>query len=74
MSKYEELKEQVLEETSWAIDSINENHAYGPQIPEKIDLVEFISGKYDFLTQYERGMLFAYLSMKSKVDSMEEES
>lgn len=74
MDKYTELKEQVNEELKWCIESIEENHS-GCGIPENLTLSDFVGNpNYQNLTYYERGMLFAYLSIKSKIDSLEEES
>lgn len=78
MDKYKELKQQVEDELSWCIEAINEKYCCGssglPEIPKDISLADFIRNmKYEFLNQYERGMLFAFLSIKSKIDSLEEE-
>ena len=70
MDKYTELKEQVLNELKWAIENINESSDF--QISEDITLVDFI-GRVK-IDPYQRGLLFAYLSIKSKIDSLEEES
>ena len=68
-SKYDELKQQCEMELEWTINSIRENHE-GLYIPDGLTLIDFI-GKDWNLTEYERGMLFAYLSIKSKIDYME---
>ena len=74
MDKYTELKDQVKTEIKWIIESIEENHG-GYGIPENLTLTDFVGNDfYSGLTYYERGMLFAYLSIKSKIDSLEEES
>lgn len=74
MDKYTELKEQVEQELKWCIESIEENHS-GYGIPENLTLSDFVgNSNFDFLNGFERGMLFAYLSIKSKIDSLEEES
>ena len=75
--KYRELKGQCERELKWAIQSINENVGMvvphgGIKLPEKLTLSEFIGNKDYQLTDYERGMLFAYLSIKSTIDSIEE--
>lgn len=70
MDKYTELKEQVLNELKWLIEDINEMSDVN--ISEDITLVDFI-GKVR-IDPYQRGMLFAYLSIKSKIDSIEGES
>ena len=71
MDKYTELKNQVEEELKWCIESIEENHS-GYGIPENLTLSDFVGNNfYSNLTLYERGMLFAYLSIKSKIDSLE---
>ena len=72
MDKYTELKNQVKTEIKWLIESIEENHG-GYGIPENLTLTDFVGNDfYCGLTHYERGMLFAYLSIKSKIDSLEE--
>ena len=70
--KYSELKEQCEFELMWAIDSINENHE-GLDLPNDIKIVNLIGNNDWNLTEYERGMLFAYLSIKSKIDYLEED-
>ena len=70
--KYRELKEQCEMELKWTIDSINENHE-AFDLPYDLTLVKFIGTTDNHLTEYERGMLFAYLSIKSKIDSLEED-
>ena len=71
--KYETLKEQIEFETKCLIDSINSRYgsSYG-RIPEDITLGNFI-GDYTHIESYDRGSLFAYLSLKSTIDIIEGE-
>lgn len=73
MDKYTELKNQVEEELKWLIDDINEEYDIG--LSENITLVDYIGNKrFEAIPMYHKGMLFAYLSIKSKINSLEEES
>ena len=71
MDKYTDLRDQVINETRWCIDSILENHP-GIKIPVDYHISDFIGNPvYARLTDYERGMMFAYLSMMSKIKALE---
>ena len=71
--KYKRLRDQILTETEWCIDSINENHE-GLEMPYDITLTSFIgNSKYYTLTDHERGLLFSYLSIKSVIETIEAE-
>ncbi len=74
MGKYEELKEQVLTEIQWLIDDIN--NELGLELKaEELTLDKYIGNESLMgVNLYQKGMLFAYLSIKSKIDSLEEES
>lgn len=72
---YEQLRDQVIMETRWAIDSIKENH---PDVDglaidmDKMDLIKFIGNpELKDISDYERGMMFAYLSIMSKIRALE---
>lgn len=71
MTKYEKLKKQIEFETKGVIDDINGRYGeeYG-NIPYNITLIEFI-GDYGYVDMYDRGTLFAYLSIKSKINMIE---
>lgn len=71
MTKYEKLKKQIEFETKCVIDDINGRNGeeYG-KMPYDITLVQFI-GDYGYVDMYDRGALFAYLSIKSKIDTIE---
>lgn len=72
MDKYTELMHQVICETRWCKESIMFNHPNMKYIPIDLHLVDFIGNEdYKDLTDYERGMLFAYLSIMSKIRAME---
>ena len=78
MDKYEKLKSQVLDECKWCIDGINKAHPFEAyldmRVPEGITIVDFVGNPdYNYLTDYEKGMLFAYLSLKSTVIQIEKE-
>ena len=68
MDKYERLKEQVLNELEWAIE--NTNKYYGTNIPDNITMVDFV-GDFKDIPEYQRGILFSYLSIKSMIDILE---
>ena len=71
MTKYEKLKKQIEFETKALIDDINGRNGeeYG-NIPYDISLVRFI-GDYGYVDMYDRGALFAYLSIKSMIGMIE---
>ena len=72
MDKYEELKKQVELEAKFAIDFVRGHHP-GCCIPDDSEgLISFIGGGEGNLDGFERGMLFAYMSIKHKIDSLEE--
>ena len=71
MKKYEELKNQVLGELKWTIDSINKKHPER-QIPQDIRLID-IMGDYKYIEPEDRGSLFTYLSIKSKIEYLDSE-
>ena len=71
MTKYETLKEQIEFEAKCLIDNINSRYRteYG-EIPYDVTLTKFI-GDYTWIESYDRGSLFAYLSIKSTIDMIE---
>lgn len=72
MTKYEKLKKQVEFETRCIIDDINARHSSEyDKIPYNINLKNFI-GDYGYIDMYDRGALFAYLSIKSAIETIEE--
>lgn len=72
MTKYEKLKKQVEFETRCIIDDINAIHSSEyDKIPYDINLTKFI-GDYGYINMYDRGALFAYLSIKSAIETIEE--
>ena len=70
MNKYKKLKQQVNFEIECCIDDINRSNPESKQIPYDITLVKFI-GDYDHIDMYDRGCLYAYLSIKSAIDHIE---
>ena len=71
MDKYERLKEQVLGELKWTIDSINKKHPER-QIPQDVRLID-IMGDYKYIEPEDRGNLFTYLSIMSKIEYLDSE-
>lgn len=71
MNKYKKLKQQIEFEIKCCIDEINESNPESKQIPDDISLVKFI-GDYDHIDMYDRGCLYAYLSMRSAIKHIEE--
>ena len=72
MDKYEKLKSQILRETKWCIQNIDENHG-GIGLPENLSFSDFIGNNDYPMDEYERGMLFAYLSLKSEIEAIEKQ-
>ena len=72
MNNYERLKEQVEFETKCCIDSINRMNPDYDAIPYDITLTDFI-GDYGYIDMYDRGTLFAYLSIKSAIEKIEKQ-
>ena len=70
--KYEKLKSQIEFETKCLIDNLNNRYSeeYAVTIPEDITLGNFI-GDYGYIDMYDRGSLFAYLSLKSTIEMLE---
>lgn len=71
MDKYESLKKQVLGELKWTIDAINKKHPER-HIPQDIRLID-IMGDYKYIEPEDRGSLFAYLSIMSKIEYLDSE-
>lgn len=71
MTKYEKLKKQIEFETKCIIDDINGRNGeeYG-NIPYDVSLARFI-GDYGYVDMYDRGALFAYLSIKSTIETID---
>ena len=69
---YEKLKHQIEFEIQALIDSINNRYSdeYCVTIPDDITLGNFI-GDYGYIDMYDRGSLFAYLSLKSTIEMLE---
>ncbi len=70
MNNYEKLKKQIEFETKCCIDEINRNNPDYDKMPYDITLINFV-GDYGYLDMYDRGCLFAYLSIKSAIDKLE---
>ena len=64
---FEVLKDTIESETLWCIESINEKNPEDEQIPLDISLRDFV-GQFNHIDPYDRGMLFAYLSCRDKVE------
>lgn len=69
---YEELKNQIEFETKTLIENINHRYEdeYGIKMPKNLTLVDFV-GDYGYIDMYDRGCLFAYLSIKSFIEKLE---
>lgn len=72
MDKYKELRAQVLGELKWTINSINKKNPGKKQIPDDIRLIDLL-GDYKDIEPEDRGNLFSYLSIKSKIDYLDSE-
>lgn len=69
MDKFNELKEQVESELYWVIESIKDQ---GIEISHDIDLFGFLKIQ-DKLDEFDRGILFGYLSILTKAKFLENE-
>ena len=74
-NKYQELKEQIIFETNCAIKEINEANEYNSSdvIPENVSFNDYTQLSFQ-ASEFNRGMLFAYMSIKEFLDRQEEEA
>lgn len=69
MDKFNELKKQLESELYWEIENIKDQ---GIEISHDIDLFGFLKLQ-DKLDEFDRGILFGYLSILTKAKSLENE-
>ena len=75
MNKYEELKEQVEFEKRCCIAAINSKYesSFGRMDPGMTFMDYMMNNEINkYLTAYEKGMLFSYMSIISKIEQLEE--